>query len=197
MPEYECSYDSAMLVTLIAAARSSSLDDARFGDNRPLDAAGWASVERAVPALAPLAAAELRYCSPTTGSRQTGDVLGLAPLAQPALRDCDMGRWQGLTLREASAREPAAVEFWFGDPRSAPHGGETLIAFVGRVGGWLDTRPAGPHGRVVAVTEPSVIRAAMLYALKAPPFAYWRTEVHPLSVVSLSGGGGRWNLRLG
>lgn len=186
-----------MLVTLIAAARSTSLLDTRFGDDRPLDAAGWHAVERAVPALAPLAAAELRYCSPTPCARQTGDVLGLAPLSQVALRDCDMGRWRGMTLQEVTAREPAVVNAWLADPRSAPHGGEPLVAFVSRVGGWLDTRPAGADGRIVAVTEPSVIRAAMLYALKAPPHSYWRTEVHPLSVVSLSGGGGRWNLRLG
>ncbi|MDB1088984.1 histidine phosphatase family protein [Streptomyces sp. ACA25] len=186
-----------MLVTLIAAARSSSLLDARFDDDRPLDFAGWQAVERAVPALAPLAAAELRYCSPTPSCRQTGDVLGLAPLAQPALRDCDMGRWRGCTLQEVAAREPAAVDAWLADPRAAPHGGEPLLSFVARVGGWLDTRPVGRDGRIVAVTEPTVIRAAMLYALKAPPYAYWRTEVHPLSVVSLSGGGGAWNLRLG
>ncbi|TDC75986.1 histidine phosphatase family protein [Streptomyces hainanensis] len=186
-----------MLVTLIAAARSSTLLDARFGDDRPLDTAGWRELERAIPALLPLAAAELRYCSPTPGSRQTGEAIGLAPLAQPALRDCDMGRWSGLTLQEVTAREPGAVDVWLSDPRSAPHGGEPLLSFVARVGGWLDTRPIDDDGRVVAVTEPSVIRAAMLYALKAPPLSYWRTEVHPLSVVSLSGGRGRWSLRLG
>lgn len=194
---FDCSYYLDMLVTLIAAARSSTLLDARFGDDRPLDMAGWQAVERAVPALAPLAAADLRYCSPTPCSRQTGDVLGLFPLAQPALRDCDMGRWHGLTFQEAAAREPHAVDAWLSDPRSAPHGGEPLLAFVSRVGGWLDTRPIEGDGRVVAVTEASVIRAAMLYALKAPPHSYWRTEVHPLSVVSLSGGQGRWSLRLG
>lgn len=186
-----------MLVTLIAAARSATPVDARFGDDRPLDVDGWRAVERALPALAPLAAAELRYCSPTACARQTGDVLGLAPLAQPALRDCDMGRWQGWTLQEVNAREPGAVHAWFADPRSAPHGGEPLVGFVSRVGGWLDTRPMEGDGRVVAVAEPSVIRAAMLYALKAPPHSYWRTEVYPLSVVSLVGGGGRWHLRLG
>ncbi|RKN50246.1 histidine phosphatase family protein, partial [Streptomyces klenkii] len=37
-----------MLVTLIAAARGSSLLDARFGDDRPLDVAGWQALERAV-----------------------------------------------------------------------------------------------------------------------------------------------------
>ncbi|WP_049576464.1 histidine phosphatase family protein [Streptomyces sp. SBT349] len=186
-----------MLVTLIAAARSSSLLDARFGDDRPLDTAGWHAVERAIPVLLPLAAAELRYCSPTPCCRQTGDALGLAPMAQPALRDCDMGRWRGLTLREVTAREPGAVDLWLSDPRSAPHGGEPLLSFVSRVGGWLDTRPIEGDGRIVAVTESSVIRAAMLYALKAPPQSYWRTEVYPLSVVSLSGHPGRWSLRLG
>ncbi|MDT0305998.1 histidine phosphatase family protein [Streptomyces sp. DSM 44917] len=186
-----------MLVTLIAAARGSSLLDARFGDDRPLDVAGWQALERAVPALLPLAAAELRYCSPTASSRQTGVALGLAPLSQLALRDCDMGRWQGMTLQEVTLREPQAVEAWLADPRSAPHGGEPLLAFVSRVGGWLDTRPVGEDGRVVAVTEPSVIRAALLYALRVPPHAYWRTEVHPLSVLSISGGPGRWSLRVG
>ncbi|WP_228470908.1 histidine phosphatase family protein [Streptomyces alkaliphilus] len=194
---FTCSYDHRMLVTLIAAARGTGLLDTRFGDDRPLDAVGWHAVERALPALAPLAAAELRYCSPSPCARQTGDVLGLAPLAQPALRDCDMGRWHGMTLQEVTLREPAAVNAWLTDPRTAPHGGEPLVSFVGRVGGWLDTRPEVADGRVVAVTEPSVIRAAMLYALKAPPHAYWRTEVHPLSVISFSGGGGHWNLRLG
>ncbi|GAA3862505.1 histidine phosphatase family protein [Streptomyces sedi] len=186
-----------MLVTLIAAARSSSLLDARFDDERPLDAAGWQALEHAIPMLLPLAAAELRYCSPTPCSRQTGDALGLAPLVQLALRDCDMGRWRGMTLQEVTRREPQAVDVWLADPRSAPHGGESLLAFVSRVGAWLDTRPVEGEGLVVAVTEPAVIRAAMLYALKAPPASYWRTEVHPLSVVSLSGCRGRWTLRLG
>lgn len=147
--------------------------------------------------LLPLAAAELRYCSPTLSSRQTGDALGLSPLSQLALRECDMGRWHGMTLQEVAGREPEAVDAWFADPRSAPHGGEPLLAFVSRVGAWLDTRPMANDGRIVAVTESSVIRAATLYALKAPPQSYWRTEVRPLSVVNLSGFRGGWSLRLG
>lgn len=145
--------------------------------------------------LIPLAAAELRYCSPTPRSRATGDALGYAPLVQLALRDCDMGRWRGLTLGEAMAREPAAVDTWLGDPRATPHGGESLLAFVSRVGGWLDTRPAEDGGRIVAVAEPSVIRAALVYALKAPPSTYWNIDVRPLSTTTVTGHAGRWNLR--
>ncbi|MFI1563534.1 histidine phosphatase family protein [Streptomyces sp. NPDC020490] len=183
-------------VTFVAAARSSPPLAERFEDDRPLDQAGWDEVQRAAPALVPLAASELRYCSPTPRSRATGDALGYAPLVQLALRDCDMGRWRGLTLGEAMAREPELVDAWLADPHATPHGGESLLAFVSRVGGWLDTRPYEDGCRIVAVAEPSVIRAALLYALKAPPSAYWSIDVRPLSAVTVTGHARRWNLRL-
>ncbi|MDQ0944729.1 broad specificity phosphatase PhoE [Streptomyces sp. V1I1] len=191
-------HDLAMSVriTLVAAARSSSLLTERFDDDRPLDQAGWHEVQLNAYRLVPLSAAELRYCSPTARSRATGDALGFAPLAQPALRDCDMGRWRGLTLAEVTAREPAAVDAWLADPRSAPHGGEPLLAFISRIGGWLDTRPADDGASLVAVAEPAVVRAALVYALKAPPSSYWNVDVRPLSTVALTGQAGCWSLRL-
>ncbi|AWW40507.1 MULTISPECIES: histidine phosphatase family protein [Streptomyces] len=185
----------AVRVTFVAAARGSSLLGERFEDDRPLDQAGWDEVQRVAHGLVPLAAAELRYCSPTPRSRATGDALGYAPLVQLALRDCDMGRWRGLTLGEAMAREPDAVDAWLADPRSLPHGGESLLTFIGRVGSWLDTRPGEDGGRIVAVAEPSVIRAALVYALKAPPATYWNLDVRPLSTTTVTGHAGRWNLR--
>ncbi|MGW5863768.1 histidine phosphatase family protein [Streptomyces sp. NPDC055239] len=183
-------------VSLIAAARSGSLLAERFDDDRPLDQSGWHEVQLAAPALLPLGVAELRYCSPTPRSRATGDALGFAPLVQPALRDCDMGRWRGLTLGEVTASEPAAVDAWLRDPYAAPHGGESLLAFISRIGGWLDTRPVDDGSRILAVAEPAVVRAALVYALKAPPSTYWNVDVHPLSTVTLTGHGGRWSLRI-
>ncbi|MFF8954779.1 histidine phosphatase family protein [Streptomyces sp. NPDC014894] len=183
-------------ITMVAAARSSSLLAERFDDDRPLDGTGWHEVRLAAPALVPLNAAELRYCSPSPRSRDTARALGFAPMAQPALRDCDMGRWRGRTLVEVSAVEPGAVDAWLSDPRSAPHGGESLLAFIRRVGSWLDTRPAGDGSSVVAVAEPSVVRAALVYALKAPPYAYWGVEARPLSTLVLNGRAGCWSLCL-
>ncbi|MCF6523175.1 histidine phosphatase family protein [Streptomyces sp. JJ36] len=183
-------------VTLLAPARSSSVLDVRFDDDRSLDEAGWRELQQAVPWLSRLSAAELRYCSPSARCRATGDVLGLAPLAQPALRDCDMGRWRGRTLQEVAAREPDAVDAWLTDPRAAPHGGESLLDFIGRVGGWLDTRPVDGDDWVVAVTEPAVLRAAVCYVLRAPPHTYWRIEAHPLSAVGFTGRAGEWSLSL-
>ncbi|MEU9386817.1 histidine phosphatase family protein [Streptomyces sp. NPDC048279] len=185
----------SLRVTFVAAARSSPLLAERFEDARPLDQAGWDEVQRVAADLLPLAAAELRYCSPTPRSRATGEGLGYAPLVQLALRDCDMGRWRGLTLGEAMAREPDQVDAWLSDPRATPHGGESLLSFISRVGGWLDTRPVGDGGRIVAVAEPSVIRAALVYALKVPPATYWNIDVRPLSTTTVTGHGGRWNLR--
>ncbi|MFI1948530.1 histidine phosphatase family protein [Streptomyces virginiae] len=183
-------------VSLVAAARSSSLLAERFDDDRPLDGPGWRSVESAAQGLVPLGSAELRYCSPTPRSRATGEALGYAPLAQPALRECDMGRWRGLTLAEVTAHEPRAVDLWLSDPRAAPHGGESLLAFISRIGGWLDTRPADDGGQIVAVAEPSVVRAALVYALKAPPLTYWNVDVRPLSTMTLTGRSGSWHLCL-
>lgn len=186
----------ALRLTLLAAGRSSSVLDVRFGDSRSLDAAGWQEVQRAGPALSRLAAAELRYCSPSVRCRETAYSLGLAPLAQPALRDCDMGRWNGYTLPQVATREPQAVQGWLNDPRSSPHGGESLVAFIQRVGGWLDTRPVSDGSWIVAVTEPTVVRAAVCYVLRAPPQAYWYIDVQPLAVVTLIGRMGQWSLSL-
>lgn len=182
-------------VTLVAAARTSPRLAERFDDDRPLDHAGWQEVQLAAHTLIPLGAAELRYCSPTPRSRATGDALGYAPMVQPALRDCDMGRWRGMTLAEAAAREPAAVDAWLADPATAPHGGESLLGFIGRIGSWLDTRPVC-DGLIVAVAEPAVIRAALVYALNAPPPAYWNVDVRPLSTITIAGSPGRWSLSL-
>jgi broad specificity phosphatase PhoE len=106
-----------------------------------------------------------------------------------------MGRWRGLTLGEAMAREPESVDAWLADPRATPHGGESLLAFISRVGEWLDTRPVDDGGRVVAVAEPAVVRAALVYALKAPPSTYWNIDVRPLSATTVTGRAGRWSLR--
>lgn len=91
--------------------------------------------------------------------------------------------------------KPAGVDAWLADPRSAPHGGESLLAFISRVGSWLDTRPV-LEGTVVAVAEPAVVRAALVYALKAPPSTYWNVDVRPLSAVAVTGLPGRWSLSL-
>nr|CAA78841.1 hypothetical protein [Streptomyces anulatus] len=128
-------------VFLVAAARSSSRLAERFDDDRPLDQAGWHEVQLVAHTLVPLGA-DVRYCSPTPRSRATGDALGFAPMAQPALRDWDMGRWRGVTLGEVTAREPAAVDHWLADPRSPRTAASRCSASSGGwAAGWTPAPP--------------------------------------------------------
>ncbi|MGW6743730.1 histidine phosphatase family protein [Streptomyces sp. NPDC055025] len=141
------------------------------------------------------------YVSPSHRCRRTAEILGLdtAPLSD--LAPCAMGRWQGRTLDEVVAEEPESVAAWLSDPASAPHGGESLLALHARVGHWLDSLGSDSGedsgGRVIAVAEPDIIRAAAVHALGASPRSFWRIDVQPLSVTELSGRDGRWNLLAG
>ena len=44
------------------------------------------------------------------------------------------------------------------------------------------------------VTHATIIRAAIVQAIGAPPQSFWRIDIAPLSITRLSGDDGRWNL---
>ncbi|MET7933035.1 histidine phosphatase family protein [Streptomyces sp. NPDC005322] len=56
---------------------------------------------------------------------------------------------------------------------------------------------AGHEGRVLAVAEPAVVRAALVHALALPAQTFWRLDAAPLTATELSGRSGRWNPRCG
>jgi broad specificity phosphatase PhoE len=64
---------------------------------------------------------------------------------------------------------------------------------IQRVCGWLAGCTAG-DGRILAVTHAAIIRAAVVAALGAPPVAFWRIDVAPLTFKRLNGQTGRWTL---
>ncbi|MFJ9213483.1 histidine phosphatase family protein [Streptomyces sp. NPDC102264] len=159
------------------------------------------------------------YVSPSPRCRRTAEALGLDARSLPALAPCAMGRWQGRTLDEVAAAEPAALASWLSDPASAPHSGESLLELLARTAHWLDTLGDGAPadggaggngtggngtagggtagGRLIAVVEPDIVRACAVHALGAPPAAFWRIDVRPLTATELSGRAGRWNLLSG
>ena len=106
-----------------------------------------------------------------------------------------MGRWQGRTLDEVAAADGAGLAQWMSDPEAAPHGGESVAQLCARTAAWMDGLP-DDAGRVLAVVEQAVARAALLHALGAPRQSFWRIDVPPLSAVQLTGRSGRWNLRI-
>ncbi len=138
--------------------------------------------------------ADLALCGPETRCRQTAAALGLTATPDDSLRDQDHGSWRGRTLADLTATDPAAVQAWLTDPTAAPHGGESTQDLLARVAAWLDAVP-GDHGRVVAVTTPAVVRAAVVHAVVATPASFWRIDVPPLSRTVLSGRPARWTLR--
>lgn len=135
----------------------------------------------------PLIAPELR-------TRQTAEALGLAGQLDSGLRDCDFGRWQGLSLKRLEQEDPIGLQQWLSDPQAAPHGGESVAQLCQRVADWMDRRP--PSGQWQAITHPMVIRAALMHVLGCPLAAFHQIDVLPLAGMSF-GRYGRWRLRVG
>lgn len=125
--------------------------------------------------------------------RQTAHAAGLEPRVEPRLAECDFGRWSGSTLAEVHAAEPEAALVWMQEPDRAPHGGESLAVFAGRVAAWLDEE-AATDGTTAAITHGGVVKAAVVRALAAPLAAFWRIDVSPLSITELHAHDGRWTV---
>jgi broad specificity phosphatase PhoE len=182
---------STTRLTLIRHAPSAATRRSAFPVDEPLDARALEEVR----ALAPrLERADAAWTGPGARARQTAQALGLDATVAPELDECDFGAWGGRTLAELDAEDPIAVAAWIEDPAAAPHGGESLLAVLDRVRGWLDAR-VGDGSRVVAVTHAGVIRAALVCALDAPAQAFWRLDVAPLSRTVLHAHDGRWTVR--
>ncbi|GAA1425297.1 histidine phosphatase family protein [Streptomyces thermospinosisporus] len=159
----------------------------------PLDARARQQARAARAVLPP---ADRSLCAPSRRCRETAEALGLRAATEPALRDLELGGWRGRSLDELAGAEPEALAAWTTDPTAAPHGGESVTDLCRRVAGWLDGLP-DDTGRLLAVVDQSVARAAVVHALTAPPEAFWRIDVPPLTCVRLTGRSGRWNLRMG
>lgn len=181
-------------LSLICHAATPALRTATVPDDESVDESGLAAV---TAMAAGWEGADRCWSAPERRARETAAALGLVAEIDERLRDCDYGQWRGMSLRTLQADQPAAVQEWLADPAAAPHGGESVLMLMARIGGWLDelllSHPVSSV-RVIAVTHPAVIRAAIVHALGAAPAAFWRIDVAPLGCVCLSGRIGRWNL---
>jgi broad specificity phosphatase PhoE len=174
----------------ISHGSTEALRSARFPADEPLDERGAA---RAAALADALPKAGRCLASPELRTRQTAEALGLNADVEPALRDCNYGRWRGRTFDDVQASEPQAIASWLRDPAAAPHGGESTVNLIGRLGEWLAAEQMRDQ-RAIVITHPAVIRAAIVYAIEAAPQSSWRIDIAPLSITRLSGTQGRWNL---
>jgi len=174
-------------LTFVSHAMTDAMAAGRFATDEPVNAKG----RRQIEAGTELGRTEQVYCGPEKRTRQTAELLGLQASVAPQLADLDCGRWRGDVLGGVL---PAELAIWLTDPTSAPHGGESVVELVDRVAGWLDSL-AAQRGRVLAVTHPAVIRAAILVVLEAPPKSFWRIDVAPVSRTVMHFRGHVWTLR--
>jgi broad specificity phosphatase PhoE len=179
---------TAHLLLLCHAASASARTAGFPGDDEPLDPAAAAALDGLR-----LRPSDRQFVSPLARARETATRLALAAAVEPALIDCDFGRWRGDTLQAAQAREPQAVAKWLHEPASRPHGGESVVALIARVAAWME-QVAPTRGVTLAITHAAVIRAGVVAALGADARAFWRIDAAPLTLARLSGHSGRWNL---
>jgi broad specificity phosphatase PhoE len=177
-------------LTLISHAATLALRRASFpldepiieGELEKIAALGW---------LTPRAQQVL--CGPEQRVQQTAKALGLEASLAAELADVDYGSWRGKEVHEIHASDLDGLAAWLTDVEATPHGGESLVQLIARVGRWMADQTAAGH--TVAVTHPSVIRAAILCTLQAPPQSFWRIEIAPLAVTDLRFNGRLWTAR--
>ena len=174
-------------LTLVSHAMTDATAAGRFPTDEPLNPLG----HRQADATVELGVVDAALCGPEKRVRQNAELLGLAAAVEPQLADLDFGSWRGGVLGGVL---PADLAVWLTDPTRAPHGGESVVDLVNRVHRWMDSL-VSTRGRLVAVTHPAVIRAAILVALDAPAKSFWRIDIAPLSRTVMHFRGQAWTLR--
>jgi alpha-ribazole phosphatase len=120
---------------------------------------------------APLAAV---FSSDLSRARRTAEIIaaphGLAPALRPALREMDMGRWDGLTAGEIAEREPAAFKDWMSRIGEFPFPeGESLGDLLARAWPAFQEIVAAHSGHSIAVVaHGGTNRTLLCHALGAP-----------------------------
>ena len=174
-------------LTLVSHAMTDAMAAGRFPIDEPLNAVGQRQLDATVE-LGPIDAA---LCGPEKRTRQTAELLGVRAQVDHALADLDCATWRGNVL---GGVPPEELALWLTDASQAPHGGESVVGVLNRVRTWLGSLSAR-RGRLVAVTHPAVVRAAILIALDAPPKSFWRIDIAPASRTVLHLRGQAWTLR--
>lgn len=177
-------------ITLVSHAPTLALRRASFPLDEPL-------IEGEVEKIASIGwvapRAQHIWCGPERRAQQTAKALGLEPSVSVDLGDVDYGTWQGKGIDVVQVSDPEGLANWLTNVHATPHGGESLVELLARVGQWLEHQKSAGH--TIAVTHPAVIRAAILCAIQAPPESFWRIEIAPLSMTDLRFNGKLWTVR--
>jgi broad specificity phosphatase PhoE len=121
---------------------------------------------------------------------------GLVPKRLPALREMDMGRWEGLTAADLEAREPAAFRDWMGRVGDYPFpDGEDVGRLVARAWPAFEAVTAEYAGHAVAVVaHAGPNRAILCRALGLPLTRLVALGQDYASLTVLERAAGHWRL---
>jgi probable phosphoglycerate mutase len=159
-------------VTTILLARHGETDWNREGRfqgraDPPLNETGRAQAAELASELKGVELAAV-YSSPLRRALETAEAVaaehGLEPVAVDALREVDVGSWQGLTRAEIEARFPEQFARWL-DYDQGWEDGESYEGMGRRaVAVLLELAAAHEGERILAVTHGGPIRAAFAFA---------------------------------
>lgn len=149
------------------------------GIDTELSDEGIKQARRAAGALAEVELAAV-YCSPMRRARQTAEIVaasrGLTVTDVPALREVNVGRWEGKTWPEIAAEEPEPHRLFLDDPAAHGYaGGENLTKLLTRVEPALDQILRQHTGQSVAVVAHNVVNRVYLATLLGVPLSLART----------------------
>jgi broad specificity phosphatase PhoE len=182
---------AATLVVVRHGETSANTDGVWHGStDTALTARGRAQAERVAARLArECADAVAVYASDLRRARDTADpiarALGLEVRTTPALREFDLGRWEGKTYKELFS-EHRLWDHMRADPHFAPHGGESPLAVAERLCGALrgiSDRHVGE--RVVVVSHGGALSLALGLLLDGD-YAQWRRVMDNCAVSELT-----------
>lgn len=143
----------------------------------PLTALGRA---QATAIAAALPAPALVVSSPLRRARDTAAAFGGPVDVDERWLELDYGEWDE---RPAGDVPSHLWRRWRHDSRFAPPGGESLVALTERVHAACDQlAAAAAEADVVVVTHVSPVKAAVAWALGAPPAIAWRMYVEDAAV---------------
>jgi probable phosphoglycerate mutase len=151
----------------------------------PMCAAGEAQIRELAARLRPRLAPDAIYCSDLSRSRRTAELLSGGPAVpirvRPALREIDMGVWQGLSLREVAERQPEEYAARGRDIANfRPPGGESFADLASRVlPCWRDLVEDGETQVVAIAGHAGVNRVVLCHLLGAPLANLFRIAQHP------------------
>jgi broad specificity phosphatase PhoE len=131
--------------------------------------------------------------SPAAAARDTARAIGVDFTDQPLIRDIDHGRWSGKSMIELHATDPDRLAAWMADTSQATPDGEPLADVVARAGEWMDAQ-VRTSGRILAITHPTVIRAALSIVLQCPVESVFNIDIVPLTRTTISFSG-KWRLQ--